>query len=590
MIPITLLHTVTLASFGNRGITLDRPIPIAPEQPRSSTVALQSRTAAIAALGSLVLLAACSNSSAGPGLASCATPGTQLSLAVAAYASIDPASDSGCVTFTANASTTDSAEYLVVPQSATSSTTPASAPFLLRSATSVTAMVMPQVAFMGTGARRSSALAFDHFLREMGRTRDYPRVLGTPAGSAPIASATAAPPTVGSLRSFKVCADFTCSKFDNVGAKAQSVGQHIAIYVDTLAPSPGSSTSDLDSLKRVFDSRLYPLDTAVFGNISDIDSNTVVIVLMTNTVNKLVSKARCNAEGFIAGFFFSGDLAPGGVSSQFNNGEIFYSIVADPNGKLSCPHSVAGVRDGTGVTFTHEFQHMINFVEHVRVRGGNEEEGWLDEGLSKYAEEIAGRTYLPNDSLFSLYAINDAYDAYQYLSKTETSALLIPADTGTLAEVGASWLFTRYIVDQFGDSLPGRLVQTTLIGAANVAARTGARFDSTIARWGLTNWVSDLPNFTAPPELKYKIWHFRSTFGQLNRNDPRDFPLPYPLVPPISGGHAVSLSGKLWAGSGAYVRVMQPPNGAAFTLQFSANGSAPVSPAIVPRMTVIRIR
>ena len=118
----------------------------------------------------------------------------------------------------------------------------------------------------------------------------------------------------------------------------------------------------------------------------------------------------------------------------------------------------------------------------------------------------------------------------------------------------------------------------------------GAPFDLTIARWGLTNWVSDLPNFTAPPELKYKVWHFRTTFGGLNANDPQDFPLPYPLVPPISAGKAVSLSGKLWAGSGAYVRVMQPPNGAAFTLQFSANGSAPVSPAIVPRLTVIRIR
>jgi len=214
----------------------------------------------------------------------------------------------------------------------------------------------------------------------------------------------------------------------------------------------------------------------------------------------------------------------------------------------------------------------------------------LDEGLSKYAEEITGRSYLPNDSLFSLYAFNDAYDAYQYLSKTETSPLLIPADTGTLAEVGASWLFTRFIVDQFGDSLAGKLVQTTQVGAANVAGKTGQPFDVTISHWGLANWVSDLPSFTAPAELKYKVWHFRTTFGGLNSSDPHDFPLPYPLVPPISAGNAVSLSGKLWAGSGAYVRVVQPPNGAAFTLQFSANGSAPVLPAIVPRLTVIRIR
>jgi len=551
-------------------------------------VVVQSRIAAVAVPGIIVLLAACSNSS-GPGnLPPCGAQTSQLSLAPAAYTSIDPASDSGCVTFVANASTIDSAEYLVVPQSGSGSTG-ASAPFALKSATPIAAMVMPQVALLSAGTQRSSALAFDRFLREMGRTRSYPHVGIAPAASAPIASAAAGPPIVGSIRSFKVCSNFTCSSFTQVGAKAQSVGIHIAIYVDTLAPSPGLSTSDLDSLKQLFDTRLYPLDTATFGNVSDIDANTVVIVLMTNVVNKLVSKARCLASGFIAGFFFAGDLDPT-FSSQFNNGEIFYSIVADPNATLSCAHTAADVRDGTGVTFTHEFQHMINFVEHVRVRGGQEEEGWLDEGLSKYAEELAGRSFLPNNTLFSRYAFNDVYDAYQYLSAPGNSPLLIPADTGTLAEVGASWLFTRFIVDQFGDSIAGKLVQTTQVGYANVAARTLQPFDVTISHWGLANWVSDLPNFATPSELQYKVWHFRTTFASLNAQDPKDFPRPYPLVPPISGGNAVNLSGKLWAGSGAYVRVVQPPGGAAFTLQFSANGASLVSPAIVPRLTVIRIR
>ncbi|HEV2670278.1 MAG TPA: hypothetical protein VGU74_04245 [Gemmatimonadales bacterium] len=548
------------------------------------------RFSTVVALGGLLLGVACVHDSPGPGAVACTGHGTDIALAVTAYQLIDPATDSGCVNFPANASATDSAEYLVLPQSG-GGTPASSTPFLLRSATAVTAMVMPSMAAMGRSANPAhgpNAVAFDHFLRQMARTRDYPRLSSGPLASAPLATTMAGPPAIGNLRTFKVCATFTCSRFDNVAAIARSVGQHLAIYVDTLAPSPGSSTSDLDSLKRVFDSRLYPLDTATFGNVSDIDSNSVVIVLMTNTVNKLVSKTQCT-QGFIAGFFFSGDLDPV-AASQFNNGEIFYSIVADPNGTLSCAHSIASVRDGTGVTFTHEFQHMINFVEHVRVRGSQEEEGWLDEGLSKYAEEIAGRTYLPNDSLFTLYAYNDAYDAYQYLAATATTPLLIPADTGTLAEVGASWLFTRFIIDRFGDSLAGKLVESAQIGAANVAARTGEPFDVTIGHWGLANWVSDLPTFAAPAELQYTSWHFRTTFGSLHTQQPGTFPVAYPLVPPVSAGNAVNLSGKLWVGSGAYVRVVQPPGGAAYTLQFTANGSAPVSPALVPRLVVIRIR
>lgn len=543
-----------------------------------------------------VLTSACSSNAAGPGSVSCGAHGTPLTLAVGAYTSIDPATDSGCVTFAANTAP-DTAEYLVLPWSAGG--TPAStAPFQLQSATpAASAIAMsPMFAPSAASSRGANAVAFDHFLRELGRTRRYPQAApSSPAFTAgvPQPSPAAGPPTVGSARTFKVCANMNCSPpLANVGAVARAVGTHIAIYIDTLAPSPGLSASDLDSLKTVFDTRLYPLDTATFGHVSDIDSNTVVIVLMTNQVNKLVTKADCIKSGgsYIAGFFFPGDLDPG-FAASYNNGEIFYSIVADPSGTLSCAHTNSDVNFFTPVTFTHEFQHMINFAEHVLVRGANNtEEGWLDEGLSKYAEEIAGRSF-GDQAHFSQFASGDAYDSYQYLLATGDTPLLIPADQGTLAMVGASWLFTRYIVDQFGNALPGKLVQTSLTGAANVATQTGQPFDQTVSRWALANWVSDLPGFSAPSELQYTSWHFRTrTFASLHSQDSTTFPLAYPLVPTRSAGNAVNLSGTLHSGSGEYVRAMQPAGGAAFTLHFSANGATPVSPAIVPRLVVLRIR
>jgi len=531
-----------------------------------------------------VLASACSNSdAAGPHLASCGAHGTQLALAVGAYSSIDPASDSGCVTFAAN-SGADSAEYLVLPWSVGGLGT--SAPFSLQSATPVASIAMSRAASIRAGTRGATPVAFDHFLRQLGRSRRYPLAnrSSAVASAIPQPSVAASPPAVGNKRTFKVCSNVNCSPTVNVGAVARSVGTRIAIYIDTLAPSPGLSTAELDSLKTMFDTRLYPLDTVTFGHVSDIDSNTVVIVLMSNQVNKLVTTARCNSSGYIAGFFFPGDLAPG-FSTQYNNGEIFYSVVADSTGTLSCAHRNSEVKDVTPVTFTHEFQHMINFVEHT----GNSEDGWLDEGLSKYAEELAGRSFGDN-AHFSQFAIGAVYDGYQYLLAPGDNPLLIPADTGTLAMVGASWLFTRYIVDQFGDSLPGKLVQTSLIGAANVAAQTGKPFAQTVSRWALANWVSDLPGFTAPSELQYTSWHFRNTFSSLHSQAPSDFPLAYPLVPTVSAGNAVNVSGTLWAGSGEYVRAVQAPGGAAFTLHLSANGTAAVSPAIVPRLVVLRIR
>jgi len=552
------------------------------------------RTAERIVTWALLATAACSGDNTGPTAPTCSSAlATHLTLAIGAYASIDPAADGGCVAFAANASAVDSAEYLLVPQSGSGSPG-ASSPFRLQ-AVSLQPAAPFAMASPPAGAppsRRSAALSFDWFLRRAAASRTYgapahlSRVAPTPLGPA------AGPPALGSLRSFKVCGNLTCSAsgFKTVGARVQSLGTHIAVYVDTLAPANGLTTTDLDSLRSVFDSRLYPLDTVTFGRESDVDANGVVIVLMTGVVNALVTKTQCNTSGYIAGFFFPADLDPT-IRTQYNNGEVFYSIVADPSGTLSCAHSAAEVQSSTPVTFTHEFQHMINFTQHVLVHGGNSEEGWLDEGLSKYAEELAGRSYLPGDSAsFSQYAFNSVSDGYKYLSAPGSSPLLIPFDNGTLAEVGASWLFVRYAVDQYGDSLPRKLVHSSLTGAANVSGLMRQPFDALVTRWALANWVSDLPGFTAPPELTYTSWHFRRTFASLNAQDPADFPRPFPLVPTASAGSAVNLAGTLQAGSGVYDRALQGPSGPAFSLRFSRDGSAALPSLIVPRLALIRIR
>src|SRR5438034_9616391 len=82
---------------------------------------MKHRRAVQVVLWSLAATAGC-GSDAGPATPACSSAlATQVVLAVGAYTSIDPASDAGCVTVAANASAVDSAEYLLVPQSASSS-------------------------------------------------------------------------------------------------------------------------------------------------------------------------------------------------------------------------------------------------------------------------------------------------------------------------------------------------------------------------------------------------------------------------------------------------------------------------------------
>jgi hypothetical protein len=531
-------------------------------------------------------LAACGHDVASPSLlVRCAAgSGPHLSLALGEYTTVDANADSGCVTIAANA-TVDSAEYLVVPQSA-SGAPGDSAGFTLTSAGPAALTAAMAVPILG---RTTNAQLFDALMHRMEATGACPGACGQDARAPGAAVRVASgPPAPGSQRAFRVCGNTTCTAAKTVTAVAQAVGQHIAIYVDTLAPAGGLNAADIDTLESEFDSRLYEVDTTAFGRESDVDSNGVVIVLMTPAVNALVTASQCTQNGYVTGYFLSADLNPL-YAAQFNHGEIYYSMVADPAGALSCAHSRAAVKKVTPTTFMHEFEHMINYVQHRLVRGAEPEETWLDEALAKRAEEMGGESYLPGDSTtYAAFIASDLDDAHRYFAAPGEHFLVTTTDE-VLADVGAGWLFMRYLVDRYGTGITRTLVQTSLTGATNVSHATGQGFATLVERWGLTNWVSDLPGFRAAPELTYASWAFRTAYPSLHSRDP-SFPPDFPLVPTSSTPERVSLAGHLRAGSATYHRVLQPPGGAAFTLQLASDSTKLFPPDVMPQVTVIRIR
>src|SRR3989454_6671643 len=87
---------------------------------------------------------------------------------------------------------------------------------------------------------------------------------------------------------------------------------------------------------------------------------------------------------------------------------------------------------------------MISFGQHYLKRAGAPEVLWLKEGLSHFAEEMGGRSYLPaDDSAFCDYVRGDLYNAGQYFGAPQDHFLLATEGIGTLAERGAMWLFVR---------------------------------------------------------------------------------------------------------------------------------------------------
>ena len=518
------------------------------------------------------------------------------------YVSLDLGANEGCAMFPATGS---AAEYLVVPQLATGTPGQKSA-FQLGGDTIRPVVLAPPVA--RTGIAAASAERFHTFLRMGDERRSWGYM--PERGTAPQAS-PAVPPAPGSLRTFMVCAKVDCSRFDRVVARVRVVKTKVAIYVDTLAPAPGLDSTALDSIANVFDQRLYGVDTAAFGVESDIDNNQVVLVLMTNVVNKLVTNTECLQSGFVAGFFFGADLDPAFQSDpRSNKGEIFYSVVADPSGTLSCLHSVQAIQAFLPITFVHEFQHMISFNQHVLVRGGGGEVLWLNEGFSHYAEELAGRSYAASPDaqivdctvgtteclFYGGSGSGNLLNAYTYLDSTQGHFLLPTAGLGTIAERGATWLFVRYLVDHYAsaststawNALTRSLVGTANTGAQNIAAVTGEPFATTVSRWALANYMTD--NGAAPAELQYSSWALHAVFSSLHTQRPSRFPNTYPLIPEVSVGRDLDRSDTLRAGSGVYVRATQPGGDPGFTLHLTTPTGALINPSYVPRLNVIRLQ
>ena len=212
-------------------------------------------------------------------------------------------------------------------------------------------------------------------------------------------------PAVGDILNLKVpnaASTDLCNNFFTTQATVASVSRRAILAVDTLDGPPATLFTQqvMESITNEFDNITFPTDSSYYNNPTDIDGNGHIILLFTGQINKLTPPNT--SGGFVGGFFFAGDLFPptdqGGGANTFcpesNQAEIFYLLSPDPTGRFGNVRTTSSVRQGTRGTVAHEFQHMINFAQHLLFRQGTAtEDGWLDEGLSKYAEELAARTY-----------------------------------------------------------------------------------------------------------------------------------------------------------------------------------------------------
>jgi hypothetical protein len=422
--------------------------------------------------------------------------------------------------------------------------------------------------------------------------------------SAAISRATV--PALGTIRSFHVASSFTVNTWTTVAAKLVYSGANVLIYIDTLAPANGFTPTQLTNFGVLFDQTLYPIDTTAFGGPSDTDGNGHVIMLMSPVVNADTPTATCNSQGFVAGFFDSGDFGGNGVNS--NNGEIFYSIVPDTLGTFSCEHGVGEVGLDVPGTFLHELQHLINYSQHVVISGGDPSSSWLDEGMSIVAEEL-GSVYYENkcpppacrtspSQLFpdsSQGFVQDfLYDSYQYVLLPDTATITLSTDDENgFSWRGGAWLFARWLGDQMGSTVYKQLERGPSNALTDVQTVTGQTFQTLFANFGLALYTDSLPGLprnTAPAVNRFVSRNVKQLWARLfatSGGPGTGIPFQAPLQ--LFSISADSSSSILLPGTMTFFRLDTPTTSPTVTIQFSAPGGLPFSAALHAQLAVFRL-
>ena len=276
------------------------------------------------------------------------------------------------------------------------------------------------------------------------------------------------PLNVGDVISLNVNGTVSCSSPVYHGARVVAIGTHAIILNDTLNPKNGFTTADFNRYAARFDTLVYPLDVANFGEPTDIDKNGHIAVLFTRAVNEL-TPAR--SASYVGGFAFSRDLFPTTKTARAqacaasNEGEFFYMLTPDPSGTINSNVRGTGFVDSvTTAVLAHEFQHIINSSRRLYVTNTPAfEEKWLDEGLAHVAEELlyyresglSPRSNLDLTTARSTTNIRVAFTSdmggnaarYRtYLERTATNSPYSPDDS--LPTRGAAWSLLRYSVDR----------------------------------------------------------------------------------------------------------------------------------------------
>ena len=285
---------------------------------------------------------------------------------------------------------------------------------------------------------------------------------------------------VGDRRSF-VYPGFDSVARQTVQARVVAANERAVAWIqEDLRADPDNLTDE--EIRQLLDQFAEDYETIVniFGTPSDVDGDGKVSFLFSHLVDD---------EESVAGFYSASSVLPEPVG----NGNVTDMMFITPTQYIESYRSL----------LVHEFQHLINFNQHVLVRRGMSEASWLNEGLSHLAEDLVA------DHEES----GNGRNIRAFLSAPEAIGLLGSARVDSSFR-GASYLFVRGLVDRLGTGVLMRLVGTGLADMDNIEEATGEPFEQWLAFWGAQLFASGL-GLAEHPRLNYDFPLFQTPGGRV---------------------------------------------------------------------------
>jgi hypothetical protein len=248
-----------------------------------------------------------------------------------------------------------------------------------------------------------------------------------------------------------------------IRAVCQSIGAHSYLFVEDAHPAKFLPEEFLLNLQQTFDEMtitdldhgIFDLGTETFGDPPDVDRDRRIFIVVLD-----IRDGSEMTGGPIVGYF---DPSNENFPDRTNH-EIIY-IDASP---LDVTSHLARA------TLAHEFQHLIHWGHDP------DEEDWIDEGCSGYAELITG------------YA---AEYGPRFLSNPNNDLTYFLLATSTDADYDKTFLFITYLAERYGGALTIRqLVDEPAHGIDGINdtfihRKMSVRFRDVFLAWTVANYL-----------------------------------------------------------------------------------------------------